>query len=208
MKHIKIALVFLCLPLAASAAKNTCTYSLDSQTVKVGWTAFKTSEKTPVKGILKDINYKSGVKPVKSLNALLSKLQASGQIDNEKKSDSGNPARDTTLFQKFFSMIAGQGKFQGSINHFVGDDKTGAFNLQLTLNGSKKEVPMKYTLAEDGTFEANGEFDMNHFGLAGALASLHEACEALHKGKDGVSKTWPNVGLNLTAKIVKDCTKK
>ena len=67
---------------------------------------------------------------------------------------------------------------------------------------------MKYALADDDMLEANGEFDMLDFGLSDALASIHLACEQLHKGKDGVSKTWPNVGINVSAKIIQDCGKK
>ena len=180
---------------------------MEQDSVKVEWTAFKTTEKTPVHGNLKELKIETPAKSVKSLKELLTKTKASGQIDSEKKSDSGNPARDLTLFQKFFSLIASQAKFNGSLNHFKGNDQSGDVDLNLSLNGQKKSIAMKYTLSETGAFEVVGEFDMNDWGLAPALESIHQACETLHKGKDGVSKTWPNVGLKLTANIKKDCSK-
>src|ERR1700745_3329759 len=102
MKLLKITLGIALFPLAASAA-NSCHYSVDASSVKIGWTAFKTSEKTPVKGSIKDLEIHVPAHPQKSLKALLLSVKASGAIDGEKKSDSGNPQRDTTLFQKFFS---------------------------------------------------------------------------------------------------------
>jgi len=208
MKHLKIASAFTFLSISAFAANPACTYTLDSSSVKVGWTAFKTTEKTPVKGSLNEVQVTTSKKPAKSLTALLSSAKATGQMDGEKKSDSGNPARDTTLFQKFFSLLAGSGKFQGSFLHVKGDDQAGTLDLALGLNGKKKNIPLNYLLGADGSLSVTGEFDMTEFGMDAALASLHTACEALHKGKDGVSKTWPNVGLTLTAKVTKDCVQK
>lgn len=205
MKLLKIALGLSLLPLSAFAAKKECRFVVDTGSVKVAWTAFKTSEKTPVQGTLKDLTFKTPVKGGKSLKAVLAQTKAFGQIDSEKKSDSGNPARDLTLFQKFFSLIASQGKVSGAFTHIKGDEKAGQMDLRLDLNGKARAVTMKYTMNSTGDFEASGEFDMNDYGLEAALASIHKACEELHKGKDGVSKTWPNVGVKLTAKINKDC---
>lgn len=196
------------LPLTALAAKNNCKLVVDPQSVKVSWTAFKTTEKLPVSGTLKELTIKSPVKGSNSLKAVLAQTNAFGQLDSEKKSDTTNPARDLTLFQKFFSLIASQGKIRGSFTKIKGTEKSGSMDLQLSLNDKKRAVSMKYTMNTEGSFEANGEFDMNDYGLEAALASIHQACETLHTGKDGVSKTWPTVGIKLTAKINKDCSKK
>ena len=207
MKHINFIIGFALIPLSASAIDFGCKYSLDPQSVKIGWTAFKTTEKTPVKGTIKDSKVQTPPKPTKSLSALLTATKADGQIDHQDKSDSGNPARDTTLFQKFFHLLWGYAKYEGSFDSIKGDDHAGTMNLALHLNKIKNEVPMTYKLGDDGAFEASGEFDMTKFGMDAALASLHKECETLHTGKDGVSKTWPNVGLTLTAKVTKNCTK-
>jgi polyisoprenoid-binding protein YceI len=207
MKLTQIAFILTLIPLQSFAATEKCKYSMAPDSVKVEWTAFKTTEKTPVHGNLKEVKIESPSKAVKSLKDLLSKTKASGQIDSEKKSDSGNPARDLTLLQKFFSLIASNAKFGGTLNHFKGNDQAGDINLNLSLNGKKKDVAMKYTLAETGAFEAVGEFDMIDFGMTPALESIHQACETLHKGKDGVSKTWPNVGIKISANIKKECSK-
>lgn len=205
MNLFKIALGISLISTPSFAATNTCRYEVDPTTVKVGWTAFKTTEKTPVQGTLKDVQIKTPMKSVKNLVGLLARVKASGSVDSEKKSDSGKPERDHTLFEKFFSLISFHGKFEGSFVNIVGDEKAGTLDLSLIFNNKTKKVPMKYTLSAENALEVEGEFDLNNFGAEAPLASLHQACEQLHKGKDGVSKTWPNVGLKISAKITKDC---
>ena len=206
MKSLKIFLLLSLIPLAANAANHQCTYTVDTTSTKVSWTAFKTTEKTPVSGTLKDVTIKAPLKGTNDFKKLLVLVKAAGSIDNEVKSDSGNPARDLTLFQKFFSLIKSNAKFEGSFKNMKGNDQEGEMNLILALNGKTKYLPMKYTFSKEGNFETVGEFDLNDFGLSAALASIHQACETLHKGKDGISKTWPNVGLKISFKISKDCT--
>jgi hypothetical protein len=208
MKTLIIAFALSWIPTASFAAKKACTYQVDESSIAVFWTAYKTTEKTPVQGALKDVRFKVPPRPLKNMKALLSTTKASGLIGDEKKSDTGNPARDLTLYQKFFSLIQANGKYSGAFNHVKGDDQKGTMDLQLMFNQLKKTVPMNYVVSDQGAFEATGEFNMNEFALGAAIASLNQACMELHKGKDGISKTWPNVGLKVTAKIKKDCGKK
>lgn len=207
MKLLIIVLGLSLIPLTSKAAKTNCTYLVDESSVKVLWTAYKTSDKTPVQGELKGYKFKTSPRGLKSMKALMSVSKVSGFINTEKSSESGNPARDQTLYQKFFSLIASSAKYEGMFNHIKGNDQKGEMELQLFFNQFRKPVPMKYSLSEQGNFEAVGEFNMNDFRLAQALASIHQACEELHKGKDGLSKTWPEVGIKITAKIKKDCKK-
>jgi hypothetical protein len=48
--------------------------------------------------------------------------------------------------------------------------------------------------------------DVLDFALDGALKDLNRTCEVLHRGPDGVSKTWSEVELKLIARIGKVCT--
>jgi len=207
MKHLKILIVLALLPHPAFAIDFGCTYSLDPHSVKIGWTAFKTTEKTGVHGTIKDTNIQTSRKPTKTLAMMLSDTVGQGQINNANKSESGNPTRDETLFQKFFRLVRSYAEYEGHFDSVKGDDHAGTMNLKLKLNGKVNEVPMTYKMGAEGWFEANGTFDMTQFGMDAALASLHTACEELHKGKDGVSKTWPNVELSFTGKVAKDCKK-
>lgn len=208
MKLWKISLSLCLFPFAALAAKQECRYIVDPASVKATWTAYKTSEKTPVSGTIKGLEVNASPIGSKIFKAVIAKTNVTGFIDKATKIDSGNPARDATLFEKFFKLIASQAKFRGAFNHIEGDEKGGSLNLQLSLNDKVKEIPMKYTFTKAGAFEATGEMDMKNFDLEKPLASLHEACAELHKGKDGVSKTWEAVGIKISAKINQDCGKK
>jgi hypothetical protein len=191
----------------ALASKPECVYQLDPASLKVTWTAFKTTEKVAVNGNVQEVKVVAP-KKAKSLPVLLKGVIGSGSFDDVKKSETGNPGRDQTLFEKFFSLLSKKAQFKGGFATVKGDDQAGKMNLMLSVNGKKGAVPMAYQLSPEGAFEAVGTFDLLNYGMEKAHASIHQACEQLHKGKDGVSKTWTEVGLKIAATIKKDCAEK
>jgi polyisoprenoid-binding protein YceI len=190
-----IALSFALAPTSSYA--QSCTYTADPSSLTVGWTAFKTTQKTPVKGSFKKLAV-HGKLTQKSLSALLQGLHVMVDL---KSADTGNPARDKTLQDYFFS------KLTGSVHTHVGkvSEKDHTFNMDLWLNGKSKTIPFHYELNEQGQFAATGTMDILEFGGNNALDSLHKQCENLHKGPDGVSKTWSEVDLNLGGSIKVSC---
>jgi hypothetical protein len=96
-----------------------------------------------------------------------------------------------------------KGKIQ-SVKRDSTSPNRGTFELKLTLNAKTVKVPMKFAI-DAGTFTADGTLDVMDFGLSNAFASLHKACEALHTGADGVSKTWTPVDLKITSKMGMIC---
>jgi len=66
-------------------------------------------------------------------------------------------------------------------------------------------VPFAYTVTPAGEVTAKGSIDMLDFALKDAHDSIHQTCEELHKGQDGVSRTWTDVDLTLTGKFTKSC---
>lgn len=199
MKHIKLFALGTCLS-AASAFANTCVFSIDTTSVKVGWTAYKTTQKTAVAGTLPMINVQ-GATEGKSFKTLVEGLKV--WVDRSAV-QTGNPARDVTLIGNFFKKIPGP-SIGGSVHNLKGDEKAGTFTMKLSLGEKTKDVPMTYKTDTDGTLAATGSIDVLEFGLNDAMASLNKACVELHKGPDGVSKTWSEVGLNLHGKVTKVC---
>ncbi len=174
-----------------------CSFQLNKDSGKVGWTAFKTSEKVGVKGTFKKVTLEA--KPEADS---LSKALDGTEVSVDKLSvDTTNPARDTTLTDFFFK------KLHKSISAKVKSvsEKDSTLVVSLDLNGHKKDVTLHYDLKDDGTFSAAGNIDILGFGAKAALASLHQQCSALHTGKDGVSKTWPDVDVNFNATVTKTC---
>lgn len=195
-KHVFLAALAFALA-KAQAADKTCKVELLKDSVTVEWTSYKTTEKTPVKGSFKNVSV-VGKLEAKDLTALANGLRV--EVDR-RSVQTGNPGRDATLVSAFFSKLA-PAPIEGKISKFSTASKT--FMLNLDFNGKKKEVPMTYEMNGDA-IKATGQIDILDFSGSEALASLNKACLDLHKGKDGVSKTWSEVALQLSGKIKNDC---
>jgi polyisoprenoid-binding protein YceI len=180
------------------AETNNCSYELENGTVRIAWTAFKTSQKVAVNGAFKTIDIQ-GKNKANSLSDLVQGLKIS--VD-PLSIETGNPARDKTLAEFFFKKLSKS--ISGNIKNF--SEKDQSFILVLNLNGHSRNVPFHYVFAEDKVFKANGSIDILKFGAAKALKSLNGQCYDLHKGPDGVSKTWSDVDLTFSGAINRHCS--
>lgn len=189
----------LLLLLGAKSFAAPCTYDLDKKSVTIGWTAFKTSEKLPVKGTFKNVTI-SGKTSANQLAKLVEGFKVS--VDPQSL-DTANPARNDTIIKFFFNKMA-QGEVSGHISRFSAEQKS--FTLALAFNGQNREIAMTFTQTGED-ISAQGSMNLLDFGASEALASLNKQCFDLHKGKDGVSKTWSDVALNFQAKVKTTCTR-
>ena len=202
---MKIIIALLPLLFTATVHAASCTYEMDQKSVKVSWTAFKTTQKAPVTGTFTDVNFVSALKKQNSLATLLNGARAEIHLKNAGGSSTGNPARDQTLFDHFFSKFTGGTSITGKVSDVTGTDAEGNLKLAIHLNGKDLTVPVHFTETKEGAFEAKGTIDVLDFALNGALDDLHKTCEALHKGPDGVSKTWSTVDIKLNATVNQKC---
>ncbi len=189
----------------STLAEASCQYTPQEKSLQIGWTAFKTTQKLGVHGKFKHSkNQKSLKKSYESLTKLLDSAQIEVQLLS---SDSGDPGRDQTLKQKFFSKLAGKGLTQASLTvEQENEDHTGNAILHLSFNGKKKDVPVTFALDHSNVLTVKGTLDLIDFGADAALNSLNKACFDLHKGPDGVSKTWSNVEFFASATVQSACT--
>ena len=195
-KFILVTL-FIGSPAALAKGKKNCTYVLDKSTAEIGWTAFKTNERTGVNGSFKSVTI-DGALSAKKLPDLLKGLTVT--VDRASL-ETGNPQRNETLSKAFFAKLAAApitGKFTNV------DEVTKSLTLSLDFNGVKKDVAMTYAVKDD-EMTATGSMDILQFAGQEALASLNKACLDLHKGKDGISKTWPDVALNFKGHVKSNC---
>lgn len=184
---------------AVPAANAKCNFTVSS--VSPGWTAYKTGEKLPVSGTFTKVTL-SGAKTVETLATALTGL---GLEIEGATVDSGQPARNATLAAAFFAKFAADTKFGGSTTGATGDETRGTIMATLDMNGVAKPIRLNYGEVSDGVLVAKAVIDMLDYSLQAPFDSLHKACEGLHTGKDGVSKTWTEVELTITAKIDKKC---
>lgn len=170
-------------PVEETSAKTGLVVLADS--TKVSWTAYKTTDKVAVGGSFTEINLtttETGDTPEKVLEGARFSIPVSSVFTN-------NPERDGKL-KEFFFKVMKDPEFLGGEIHF----KEGKAILTLTLNGITKDVPVEWTF-ENKKFSINGTLNLENFGAQDAVASLNKVCFDLHKGADGVSKTWSEVAI-------------
>lgn len=201
MKKLINFLFLLSLPLlilSCSKEKKTpeksttsVAYTIDSEHSSVQWTAFKTSDKLPVKGTFKEIKILKSTDGTTASNALEG-MEFEIPVASIFSKDT---IRDAKLNKFFFMVMENTLSLKGSFK-VEGQDK-GA--ISLTMNGLTKDIPFNYEMSAD-TIHINASMDLNNWQAQAALESLNQACLELHTGPDGVSKTWDEVLIN--AKII------
>jgi polyisoprenoid-binding protein YceI len=181
-----------------NAQAQVCTRQFDPGQVVVGFTAYKTTEKTPVSGRFRQVDIRGSVRG-KKISEILKSLTATVDVSSL---DTDNPPRNQTLLDSFFKHLADGMKVQGRVKSVKGDDSKGGFVLLLKMNGVERPVQMTYTLDAQAGFEAFGTIDvLREFKAKKSMEALVAACSGLHTGKDGVSKTWSEVKITLKAPV-------
>ena len=155
----------------------------------VEWTGYKTTEKVAVTGhfdvvLVKDAN-EEGKTPEEVLEG--ANIVAIVATLNSDKID-----RDQKLKDLFFGNMLETKEIKGQL-HFRG----GKTFLNLTLNNVSKEYEVKSSF-ENNVYTIETDVDLMDFNTTKAMDTLHQACLELHKGADGVSKTWSEVWKIIT----------
>jgi len=192
---LTLGLIFLTHTTSASASEN-CTYTIVKGSEHIAWTGFKYTEKAGVGGSFDTLTVES--KESKSVEELLKSI--SFKIDTD-SINSGNPARDETLKKTVFKFLSIPKTIKGEVLSV--EDK--ALKFKMTLN-EEMEAQFGYSYTE-GTLSAMGAIDLTKNGLLKSFNAVHEACKILHTGKDGKSKTWADVKINLKAQVEEKCSK-
>lgn len=182
-------LLIILLIISSNSFAANCSYEIKKQDFKVEWVAFKTPLKVGVKGSFDKLGVTKNAK-AKSIKKLLSGINFN--IDG-KSVNSNNKDRDLKLYKSFFALFGA--KMSGKLVSY----KKSILNMELTINGVKKIIPLKANL-DNSTLTAAGVIDVLDFKLGASLASINKACLELHEGK-----TWNDVEVKLTAKYLKTC---
>ncbi|MEZ4853886.1 YceI family protein [Flavobacterium sp.] len=167
-------------------AAATTSLSIVNDSTKVGWVAYKTTDKTPVKGSFKQItleNTQSGTTPQEILEGATFSIPVSSVFTNDE-------TRDGKLKDFFFGALKNTELISGKI-HFT----DGVPVLAITLNGETREVIVNGSF-NNNIYMFDGTINLDDFLAQNAVASLNKVCFDLHKGADGVSKTWSEVAIN------------
>lgn len=166
--------------------ENVKTFSVLGETSVVKWTAYKTTDKVAVNGkfnTIKITNSKQAKTVEEALNGILFSIPVSSIITKD-------VTRDSKLKEFFFGVM--------NNTEFI----TGTFDINntnnivnITMNGVTKSLPIDLKIdGQKATF--TNTINLNDWNLKPALDALNKACFNLHKGPDGISKTWDEVEIS------------
>jgi len=169
---------------------DAITYSIEPKTTTINWTAYKTTDKVPVKGVFKTVtvtNSKASTNPFDVLNNLEFNIPVNS-IDTK------NEARDAKLVKDFFGSMKDTQTLKGHIN--LG--KNGKGDIDLTMNGMTAKFPISYVVSGQ-LAEINATLNLDNWKAQLAIEALNKVCNEKHKGKDGISKTWNEVDIHIVS---------
>lgn len=173
-----------------NTATSEGTYTVINDSTKVSFTAYKTTDKVAVGGTFKEIklsNTTEGKTPLEALNGTKFSIPVSSLFTNETTG-----TRDPKILKFFFGAMKNTANIDGEFK--VAADNT--CSIDVVLNGKTANIPMKYTANGDTSASFDGVMNLENWDALGAVASINKACEALHTGKDGISKTWSEVAVH------------
>ena len=200
----KISILFLAMAVSLASCKNekkdnTTTETVATETAvqyvvkpeatSVKWTAYKTTEKKPVGGEFKVLRFdeKAGSTPEEALNNLSFSIPVSSVFTND-----ATNTRDVKIKTSFFGAMLDTELLTGTIKYL-----DGAYSASITMNGITSDLPLEVKITEERRVVMTGVMDLKEWDALDALESLNKVCFDLHKGPDGVSKTWEDVAIEV-----------
>ncbi|MBT3547170.1 MAG: YceI family protein [Flavobacterium sp.] len=170
--------------------KSSAAFVLNDANNSVEWIAYKTTEKVPVKGKFTKVEVTSGGEG-NSVKEAINMAEFSIPISSIFTSDS---SRDYKIRKFFFGVMENTKLLSGKL--VIENDSLGFADI--TMNGITEKLPFTYTI-EDKTFSMSTKMDVLNWNAKSSLDSLNLICKELHKGLDGISKTWSEVAINISS---------
>ncbi|MBU2938942.1 YceI family protein [Lacinutrix sp. C3R15] len=164
------------------------TFIIKPEGTSVTWTAYKTTDKVAVGGEFTTLNFdnKKGASAEEALNGLHFSIPVSSLFTKD-------DTRDAKLKASFFGAMLDTELISGTINYT--DNK---YVASITMNGTTNNLPLEVSITDERRVTMKGKMDIKDWNALDALASLNKVCFDLHKGADGVSKTWEDVDIVVT----------
>lgn len=173
-------------------------YTIKENTAIIKWTAFKTTEKLPVGGEFTEVKLSdipTSEKAHLAVDGLSFSIPVSSLYTN-------NDSRDSKLKELFFGVMESTEMISGTFKNLEGDETKGHGLVDLKMNNVSCDLPFDYTI-ENNEFKLISNLNILSWKAQAALDSLNKACYDLHKGADGISKTWEDVDINASIELEK-----
>lgn len=120
-----------------------------------------------------------------ALNGLKFSIPVTSLITND-------TIRDAKLKKFFFGTLKNTDAIIGEIK--MTDEKSGTVNIM--MNGITKKLPINCIINQQ-MVTIKATIDLNNWQAQIAIEALNNVCLDLHKGPDGISKTWTDVKIEV-----------
>ena len=183
------------------------TYKLDMANTKVIWNGYKTNDKAKVVGYFSEFSTDREGQEFSSIDELVSGLKFSIKSSS---SLSGDPIRDKNLKDHFFKYLTDEFVINGTLAQPIND----SIDVTFDVLGQTRILRFgcQYNIVPDSDnsdymIEISGSIDLeSQFGGLQAFNAISKKCYDLHKGADGVSKTWKQVDVLIKALVLNNST--
>jgi hypothetical protein len=217
MRHIKIQYFIILFSIVFFACNNNNTqqdkqeniitkgdsYKFDIENTKVIWNGYKTNDKIKVVGYFNEFSCDRENQEFSSIEELVNGLQFSIKSSS---SSSGDPIRDKNLKDHFFKYLTDNFIINGTLGIPINDSIDVTFNVF----GKTKKIRLAFLDQiipgcpyYDHIVEIKGSINLeSQFDALKAYNVISNKCYDLHKGVDGISKTWKQVDVNVKALVM------
>ena len=178
-------------------------FQFDIENTKVIWNGYKTNDKIKVVGYFNEFSCDRENQEFSSIEDLVTGLKFSVKSSS---SSSGDPMRDQNLQDHFFKYLTDDFVINGTLNQVVNDSIDVTFNVF----GQTKQIRLGflYNIIPgcpyfDHIVEIKGSINLeSQFDALKAYNAISNKCYDLHKGADGISKTWKQVDVHVKALVI------
>jgi len=167
-------------------------YSLNTDSIALQWTAYKTTQRIGVSGSFDSISINS-----EKTSGTIIELLTNTKIKISTASvNSNNEIRDPKIVAFFFGKFSVPNEILATVDS-ANPEKA---YISINMNGVTKPVEANYTV-KDNVLEIIANINTPDWNADAGLAALNNECEDLHKGEDGISKLWPEVSIVISCPL-------
>jgi hypothetical protein len=178
-------------------------YQFDIENTKVIWNGYKTNDKIKVVGYFNEFSCDREDQEFSSIEDLVTGLKFSVKSSS---SSSGDPMRDKNLKDHFFKYLTDNFVINGTLGSPIND----SIDVTFDVFGKTKQIRFAfiYNIIPscpyfDQVIEIKGSINLeSQFDALKAYNAISNKCYDLHKGADGISKTWKQVDVHVKALVI------
>jgi hypothetical protein len=175
--------------------EKICYKMYDEDNTEIRFGAFKTTEKKEVQGVFESFDIRNTYDG-ETAEEIFAKAEFMVYVNSLETNDAG---RNQRIRESFFGIM-GTDTLSGKVVAIEND----SILVDLKMNALTQQIKLGYAATKDSV-NLVGSINVLNWKGNKALEAMNKACYDLHKGADGISKTWPDVNLYISSKIKEVC---